>query len=184
MTGIGGGGTKPPIGSPSSKGPSIGGLFGGVTSPIVKQVSGGDVEPATLPPCCPCRVQNCEGHPPQRNRSSMLRSGLPPPGGPPRFPYTPTPPGGTPSISLYPPKALVTESVIYAALGLPPRGVSDYRAQRLALYAASRERDRNAFCGEHGQSLDWIVRGDPGGMICNAAARSARTAATARGAKP
>ena len=50
MTGIGGGGTKPPIGSPSSKGPSIGGLFGGVTSPIVKQVSGGDVEPATLPP--------------------------------------------------------------------------------------------------------------------------------------
>ena len=34
MTGIGGGGTKPPIGSPSSKGPSIGGLFGGVTSPI------------------------------------------------------------------------------------------------------------------------------------------------------
>ena len=34
---VGGGGTKPPIGSPSSKGPSIGGLFGGVTSPIVKQ---------------------------------------------------------------------------------------------------------------------------------------------------
>ena len=29
-----GGGTKPPIGSPSSKGPSIGGLFGGVTSVI------------------------------------------------------------------------------------------------------------------------------------------------------
>ena len=96
MTGIGGGGTKPPIGSPSSKGPSIGGLFGGVTSPIVKQVSGGDVEPATLPPCCPCRVQNCEGHPPQRNRSSMLRSAYPPPGGPPRFPYTPTPPRGDP----------------------------------------------------------------------------------------
>ena len=38
------GGTKPPIGSPSSKGPSIGGLFGGVTSPIASKtgkLSGG-----------------------------------------------------------------------------------------------------------------------------------------------
>ena len=29
-----------------------------------------------------------------------------------------------------------------------------------------------AFCGEHGQSLDWIVQGDPAGMICSAAART------------
>ena len=34
MTGKGRGGTKPLTGSPSSKGPSIGSLFGGVTSPI------------------------------------------------------------------------------------------------------------------------------------------------------
>jgi hypothetical protein len=33
------------------------------------------------------------------------------------------------------------------------------------------------FCGEHGQSLDWIVMGNPGGMICGGAAHSARTAA-------
>lgn len=30
---------------------------------------------------------------------------------------------------------------------------------------------------DHGQSLDWIVRGDPGGMICGGAANSARAAA-------
>ena len=35
-----------------------------------------------------------------------------------------------------------------------------------------------AFCGEHGQSLDWIVRGDPAGMICSAAARSRRSIAS------
>jgi hypothetical protein len=34
-----------------------------------------------------------------------------------------------------------------------------------------------AFCGEHGQSLDWIVQGDPAGMICSAAARSRRSIA-------
>jgi hypothetical protein len=34
-----------------------------------------------------------------------------------------------------------------------------------------------AFSGTHGQSLDWIVMGNPGGMICGAAARSAQAAA-------
>jgi hypothetical protein len=33
-----------------------------------------------------------------------------------------------------------------------------------------------AFFYDHGQSLDWIVMGDPGGMICRGAARSARAA--------
>jgi len=32
----------------------------------------------------------------------------------------------------------------------------------------------NRFCASHGQSLDWIIRGDPSGMICGLAARSAR----------
>jgi hypothetical protein len=31
-----------------------------------------------------------------------------------------------------------------------------------------------AFFFDHGQSLDWILVGNPGGMICGAAARSAR----------
>jgi hypothetical protein len=30
------------------------------------------------------------------------------------------------------------------------------------------------FVGSHGQSLDWIFAGDPGGMICRLAARSKR----------
>jgi hypothetical protein len=30
------------------------------------------------------------------------------------------------------------------------------------------------FLGDHGQSIDWIVRGDPGGMICEGASRSSR----------
>jgi hypothetical protein len=33
------------------------------------------------------------------------------------------------------------------------------------------------FLGQHGQSIDWIVRGDPSGMICRAAARSPQAAA-------
>jgi hypothetical protein len=33
-----------------------------------------------------------------------------------------------------------------------------------------------AFFYDHGQSLDWIVMGNPGGMICGAAARSPRAA--------
>jgi hypothetical protein len=34
-----------------------------------------------------------------------------------------------------------------------------------------------AFFYDYGQSLDWIVMGNPGGMICGAAARSPRAAA-------
>jgi hypothetical protein len=33
-----------------------------------------------------------------------------------------------------------------------------------------------AFWYDHGQSLDWLINGDPGGLICPAAARSARAA--------
>src|SRR5262249_21076443 len=35
------------------------------------------------------------------------------------------------------------------------------------------------FLGQHGQSLDWVFDGNPGGMICGAAARSPRRAADA-----
>jgi hypothetical protein len=32
------------------------------------------------------------------------------------------------------------------------------------------------FLDDHGQSIDWILLGDPGGMICGSASRSARAA--------
>jgi hypothetical protein len=35
------------------------------------------------------------------------------------------------------------------------------------------------FFGDHGQSLDWIFAGDPGGMICRGAANSRRAAVLA-----
>jgi hypothetical protein len=41
-----------------------------------------------------------------------------------------------------------------------------------------------AFWFDHGQSLDWLINGDPGGLICPAAARSARAAVAATAHDP
>jgi hypothetical protein len=41
-----------------------------------------------------------------------------------------------------------------------------------------------AFWRDHGQSFDWLINGDPGGLICLAAARSARAAVAAAADNP
>jgi hypothetical protein len=53
---------------------------------------------------------------------------------------------------------------------------------RLAASGAAPEDDEEfwlacEFLSSHGQSLDWIFYGDPGALICNAAAHSERAAA-------
>jgi hypothetical protein len=52
--------------------------------------------------------------------------------------------------------------------------------RRIAAGAPEDDQEWEAACAffyDHGQSLDWIVMGNPGGMICGAAARSPRAAA-------
>jgi hypothetical protein len=51
--------------------------------------------------------------------------------------------------------------------------------RRIAAGAPEDDQEWEAACAffyDHGQSLDWIVMGNPGGMICGAAARSPRAA--------
>ena len=63
-------------------------------------------------------------------------------------------------------EAAAARSLAYFRAGLPEESDHDFAERDAAL----------EFISSHGQSLDWIICGDAGGMICRGAARSNRAA--------
>jgi hypothetical protein len=61
-------------------------------------------------------------------------------------------------------EAAAARALAYFRAGFPEESAEDF-AERKAM---------GDFVRSHGQSLDWIIEGDPGGLICRAAAHSRR----------